>query len=721
MRDNGPITNREIPLPEGRVLVSRTDPGGRIEFCNRDFVEVSGFGPEELTGAPHNIVRHPHMPKEAFRDLWTTIKAGRPWEGLVKNRAKGGDHYWVRANVTPVVEGGSARGYISIRTRPERAQVEEAEAVYSRLRAGDARGVGLRDGEIVRTGWRARLRGAAASVAGRIAAAAGVAVLSLAAVGWTGLDGMHRSNEALRTVYEDRTVPALQLAQIMDLMREDLAQAPLLALDLRAGASGPAVERVAAVRRNAARIGEVWAAYMQTYLTPEERVIAERFAAARARFVRDGLEPMLALAERGDATGLERHAQTALRELHHPAHAANHELLDLQARVAAEEFRASSALFAARLWEAFGLAVLCLGLVAALGRLTLAALRRPLREMEGHFDAIARGDLTRPMPSPAAAEFWRLTGLLRAMRARLAYAAQEREELDRRARCERAVARRDMAEEVERSVGGIAAALAAAATELQASADSLAATADSTARQASAAAAGATQASANVQTVAASAEEMAASVAEITRQVAESAAVARRAAEEARATDGTVRSLAEGAQRIGEVLRLIGDIAGQTNLLALNATIEAARAGEAGKGFAVVASEVKALAGQTAKATEEIGRQIAEMQAATSSAVEAIRGIGQTVERSSEIAGSIAAAVEEQGAATREIARGVAEAAAGTDEVSRQVTGVTAGVGETAGALRDLRTGADGVARQGEALRAELGGLVGRLRAAGGA
>jgi len=567
MRDNGPITDREVPLPDGQLLVSRTDTGGRIRFCNKAFVEISGFSVEELTGAPHNLVRHPHMPREAFKDLWATIKAGRPWEGLVKNRSKGGDHYWVRANVTPVIENGQVAGFVSIRFKPDRAAVAAAEAAYAKIRAGEARGLGLRDGELVATGWRARLAAAAASVTGRLAATVGAAVLSPIAVGLAG--------------------PASGLAG------------------------------------------------------GDSRIVA-----------------------------------------------------------------AAAALCAA-------------AAAAALGWLTIAAVRRPLRELEAHLAAIAAGDFGRAVETPSAPEYRRLASLMRATRARFAYAAQEREELDRRAREERAGAQRAMAEELERTVGGVASTLAAAATELQASTDSLAGTADRTARQATAAAAGATQASANVQTVAASAEEMAASVAEITRQVTEAADVARRAAEEARATDGTVRQLAEGAQKIGEVVRLIGSIAGQTNLLALNATIEAARAGEAGKGFAVVASEVKTLANQTARATEEIGRQIAEMQNATASAVEAIRGIGATVERSSEIAGAIAAAVEEQGAATREIARNVGEAAAGTDAVSAEVGRLTTGVGETTGALGDLRAGADGVTRQGEALRAELGGLVARLRADG--
>ncbi|MFL1463865.1 PAS domain-containing protein, partial [Roseococcus sp. DSY-14] len=181
MRVNQPITGREVPLPEGEMLVSRTDAGGRIAFCNAAFVQVSGFSMEELSGAPHNIVRHPHMPPAAFADLWATAKAGRPWEGLVKNRTKSGDFYWVRANVTPVLEAGQVTGYVSIRTAPTRAEVAAAEAAYAALREGRGRRIGLRDGALVPAGKRARLARAAASVTGRLGLAAAAAVLGGAA------------------------------------------------------------------------------------------------------------------------------------------------------------------------------------------------------------------------------------------------------------------------------------------------------------------------------------------------------------------------------------------------------------------------------------------------------------------------------------------------------------------------------------------------------------
>ena len=165
MRLNEPVTQREFPFPSGSTLVSVTDTDSRIRYCNAAFVEVSGFTEQELLGQPHNIVRHPDMPTEAFRDLWETVRAGEPWRGLVKNRRRDGDHYWVVANVTPIVEGGRVTGYMSVRTEPTREQVRQAEALYARLRAqaaGGTRGpvLRLRRGHVSSTGVGARLMAA---------------------------------------------------------------------------------------------------------------------------------------------------------------------------------------------------------------------------------------------------------------------------------------------------------------------------------------------------------------------------------------------------------------------------------------------------------------------------------------------------------------------------------------------------------------------------------
>lgn len=162
MRTNLPVTQREFPFPEGRALVSTTDLKGRIQHCNDVFVAVSGFDRDELIGKPHNLIRHPDMPEEAFRDLWATIQAGRPWSGMVKNRRKDGDHYWVLANVTPLLRGDAPIGYLSVRSQPTRAQVREAEALYARMKTAERDGharIALRQGRVLAPWWRRALRG----------------------------------------------------------------------------------------------------------------------------------------------------------------------------------------------------------------------------------------------------------------------------------------------------------------------------------------------------------------------------------------------------------------------------------------------------------------------------------------------------------------------------------------------------------------------------------
>ncbi|MBO4223468.1 methyl-accepting chemotaxis protein [Bradyrhizobium neotropicale] len=226
------------------------------------------------------------------------------------------------------------------------------------------------------------------------------------------------------------------------------------------------------------------------------------------------------------------------------------------------------------------------------------------------------------------------------------------------------------------------------------------------------------EASMSVETVAAASEELSASINDISQQAAHAAGIASRAVNQARNTDGTVQGLAKSAGRIGEVIGLINTIAAQTNLLALNATIEAARAGEAGRGFAVVASEVKSLASQTAKATEEISEQIADIQKVAGEAIDAIKGIGSIIGEVNEVATAIAAAVQEQGAATQEITRSTQFAAQGTKNVSENITGVKADADSAAGAAEDVRLASETLETQSRGLGDQVTDFLGKIRAA---
>lgn len=274
----------------------------------------------------------------------------------------------------------------------------------------------------------------------------------------------------------------------------------------------------------------------------------------------------------------------------------------------------------------------------------------------------------------------------------------------------------DLADTFEASVGGVVTIVTAAAEELQKTAQAMSATAEETSRQSNAVAAASEQMSQNVQTVASATEELSASIGEISNQVTESTRIISAAVAQASDTNAKVKLLSEAAQKIGDVVTLINQIAGQTNLLALNATIEAARAGEAGKGFAVVASEVKNLATQTARATDEIAAQVRAIQDSTGSAAHAIDGIAQTVNRVSEISTAIAGAVEEQGAATQEIARNVQQASAGTTEVSSNIIGVTQASQQTSAGSTQVLAAASEMARNGERLKKEVGDFLNMIR-----
>jgi methyl-accepting chemotaxis protein len=364
-------------------------------------------------------------------------------------------------------------------------------------------------------------------------------------------------------------------------------------------------------------------------------------------------------------------------------------------------------------------AILCVGilLALALGR----SLSRPLTAITATMNRLSSGDTTVAIPgSERPDELGTMAKAVDVFRrsmidaARLAAAeAEQHNAKDRRAAALTALTRG-----FEVKMGTLVNTLSSAAITLQSTARGLAATSEETTRQASTVAASSELATTSANTVASATEELSASIREISQQVSQSSGMIKEAVQQANSSNEQVRGLTEAAEKIGDVVKIISDIAGQTNLLALNATIEAARAGDAGKGFAVVASEVKALANQTAKATEQIGVQIKAIQEASRISAYSIQGIAATIGRVSETSTTIAAAVEQQGAATREIARSVDQAAQATQEVTSSIRGVSEAASETGTAATQVLTAASELSGNGESLKRQLDEFLSEVRAA---
>jgi methyl-accepting chemotaxis protein len=370
-----------------------------------------------------------------------------------------------------------------------------------------------------------------------------------------------------------------------------------------------------------------------------------------------------------------------------------------------------------------GLAILGIAVIAgSIAWMIGRSISKPLSQLGARMQDLAEGRLDGAIPGVGRGdEIGAMAATVQIFQdnaVRIRGLEQKEAEVQARAEAERRAAMESIASDFERSVTGIVRSVSTAAAGMQTTAQSMTATASDASARAATVGAASQRSSDNVGTVASAAEELSSSVTEISRQVARSSEIASKAVNDAERTNATVGALSTGAEKIGEVVKLIHSIAAQTNLLALNATIEAARAGDSGRGFAVVASEVKALANQTAKATEEISSQVAAMQASTSEAVASIGGITETIAQMSEITVSISSAVEQQGGATREIARNIQSVAAGSNEISTHIGGVSTAAAATGKAASEVLANARELDTQSGMLRSAVDEFLGKVRAA---
>ncbi|MDO8988936.1 MAG: methyl-accepting chemotaxis protein [Sideroxyarcus sp.] len=678
MRTNQPVTGSEHPFPPGKTVISYTNLKGQITRANDAFVELSGFTRDELIGQPHNIVRHPDMPVEAFRDLWHTLGKGRPWSGLVKNRRKNGDHYWVRAYASPLADGS---GHVSVRVAAGREEISAAEQLYARMR-GNA-GIRLDEGQPADGG----LLGGLAGAFGKMSIVSRLWMLALSgllgfvvavAIGWQSLTS---STQALKTVYQDRAIPMYELSKIDADSRKNFSEV-LLAFQhdpaghLAAIHDHPLDRHLTAVKERRAAGDERWQKYLAAAQSPDEKTLAAGVTAKRAAWRAKQDEAINALAAKNYSSTILAAYLKAGREERQALHDAMDKLIVYQTEIAKGEYERS--LHAANVGTTIFALLLALGSLALLAQswFLIRRIKDGLQASKQAANAIAAGDLTKPLPASSKDELGDLVASLSVMRNNL--------------------------HELVANVRDGIAALNQASGDVSASAHSSSKVTEMQSEAASGMAAAMEELSVSIDQVNEHANDAHKVSQTSSEQASEGGRIIHSAATEmeniataVNSVAGTIRGLEEYSLQITGIVNTIRDIADQTNLLALNAAIEAARAGEQGRGFAVVADEVRKLAERTASSTKEITGMIAKIQDGTKLAVREMEvgvkrvsdGVGLARQAGNSVGSirdaarhaasavdDITSAIHEQSIAARDIAQRIEKIAQGTEENSQVST-----------------------------------------------
>ena len=758
MKINLPVTNTEYVLKDTDSVISRTDLKGIITFINEDFVRISGFAKDELIGTSHNIVRHPDMPKEAFEDLWKSNKAGRPWTGYVKNRCKNGDYYWVRAVVTPNFENGQLVGYTSVRNKPDRAAVDQVANAYRQIREGKAGNLKIQDGKIVSSSIFGKLNMFKnLTIKSRLIFVLGFMSALLLGIGLFGLYGMSKANDGLRTVYEDRTIA---LGQLDTIVRR-------LTLNRLANANAimtPTPENIqkftTEIDSNIEVINKTWDAYMATTLTPEEKILADKFAADRKVFVAEGVRPSVAALRLNKIDEAKHIVETRIRPLFEPVRAGINDLIELQLNEAKKEYEQSTARYSTI--RNVALTSITLGLLLSfwIGFMLIRAIMRPLADAQGVAAKIAAGDLSSTIDIRNNDEIGQLLASFKNMQASLQSIVAEikdiveasvqgdfSKKIDTKGKqgytrtlsellnqlatvtndglndvlsVANTLAKGDLTNtitkdypgtfgEVKTGMNGTIANLKDLIGQIKDATDTI-----NTASKEIAS--GNSDLSQRTEEQASSLEETASSMEELTSTVKQNTENAKQANQLAiSASDvagkggavvsqvvATMNSINESSRKIVDIISVIDGIAFQTNILALNAAVEAARAGEQGRGFAVVAGEVRNLAQRSAAAAKEIKTLIGDSVEKVEGGSKLVAQAGQTME---EIVTSIRRVTD----IMSEITAASVEQSQGIEQVNLAITQMDEVTQQNAALVEEAAAAAESLEEQAQSLSVSVG------------